>query len=473
MLAESFPLLSLLVWLPLAAAAGLRFVPEQWTIPIGLGVATAELAVIVALLASFDTDSGAMQFAESGFVLGPLRYALGLDGVSVLFPALSAFLALLALLYGLALGAGRGYVTAVLVYLTALLGLFCATNPWLFWLFAALETGAAAFMLWRFSADTGRSRTAIRFLQFSGSGLLFGLLGTALLPAAGVPPQAAFVLLLCGFFLRLPLFPLHGWFPEAARHGGLAAVAVVLLGGAKTGLYGIVRFILPPFPEALARWHDALSLLAIAGVFYGALMALNQTNFRRMLAFAVVSHTSALLLGILTLNLNGLRGAMLMLLETGLASAGLFLAAELTIMRCGTALLPRLGGVFDTLPALGLMFLIAALSLMAMPGTPGFDAAHLLLDGLLESHGPAMTVALALGNVLTAAFLLGAFQRVFLARRKARRHGPPAPLSLCEHLLAGAVSLALLAGFHTHPWLEHIDDALPPLLEAFLDEPQP
>lgn len=473
MLPESFPLLSLLVWLPLLAAAALRFVPERWATRIGLGVVTLELAAIAGLLAAFDGNSGAVQFAESGFSLGPLRYALGLDGVSVLFPALSAFLALLALLFGVALRAGRGYVAAVLVYLTALLGLFCATDPWLFWLFAGLETVTAARMLWSFSSEPDRGRTAIRFLQFSGSGLLFGLLGTALLPTEGAPSQAAFVLLLCGFFLRLPLFPVHGWFPEAARHGGLAAVVLVLSSGAKTGLYGIVRFIPPRFPESLERWHDALSLLAIMGVLYGALLALNQTNLRRMLAFAVVSHTSALFLGILTLNLDGLGGTMLMLLETGLASAGLFLAAELTIVRCGTALLPRLGGVFDALPALGLMFLIAALSLMAMPGTPGFDAAHLLLDGLLESHGPAMTVTLALGNVLTAAFLLWAFQRVFLARRKARHHGPPAPLTLSENLLAGAVSLALLAGFHTHPWLEYIDDALPPLLEEFLDPPHP
>jgi NADH-quinone oxidoreductase subunit M len=117
------------------------------------------------------------------------------------------------------------------------------------------------------------------------------------------------------------------------------------------------------------------------------------------------------------------------------------------------------------------MFLIAALSLMAMPGTPGFDAAHLLFAGLLESHHLAMTVALATGNVLTAAFLLWAFQRVFLAHGKERRRSHVEPPGVVETLLAVAVSLALLAGFHTHPWLEYIDAALPPLVEKFTAAP--
>ncbi|WP_054774242.1 complex I subunit 4 family protein, partial [Methylogaea oryzae] len=420
---------------------------------------------------------------------GWLNYHLGVDGVSLLFVLLTAGLGFLALLYGRdgSTPPPRSYSAAVLAYQAVLVGLFASQDIWLFAWLSAAETGLALWLLWRWRAGvSGPAMTHAS--QFLGGALILLLAAAVLLgwqhaesagrwsfdladllehPAPANLQTAAFFLLLFAFGIRLPLFPLHGWLAPAVQHAGPLAVAPVFLAGLKTGIYGLVRWVLPILPDAVRHWDLYLVPLAVLGIFYGAVLALVQQHLGRLLAYAVVSHASALTLGVLTLDKEGLAGTLLMSIDAGIASAGLLFACGMIHRRTGTVFLPRLGDLFDPLPALGLAFMIAALTLMGMPGTPGFDAAHLLLEGTLEVHEWGVAVALASGNVLTAAMLLWAFQRVFLAQRRGtRRHGCQA-MTLPELIVAGALSAALLAGFYTHPWLSLIEPALPGPLQHY------
>jgi NADH-quinone oxidoreductase subunit M len=228
--------------------------------------------------------------------------------------------------------------------------------------------------------------------------------------------------------------------------------------------------VLPLLPSAVIDWQDFVVGLGVAGIFYGGGLALMQLGLRRLLAFSAISQTGMLLVGVFTLDMEGLVGTLLLSVNFGVAASGLLFATGLVHRRAGTTLLPRLGGVFELMPLLGLTFLISALSTMAMPGTPGFDAAHLLLEGAIGASDWGIAAAVTLGNVLTAALLLWAFQRVFLAERRRIRVRPPSPISLSqpEWLLASAICLSLLGvGFYTEPWVRLVSKSVTHLTSLY------
>jgi NADH-quinone oxidoreductase subunit M len=268
-----------------------------------------------------------------------------------------------------------------------------------------------------------------------------------------------FILLFFGFAIRMPLFPFHGWLPIIAEQGTVASAAIFMV-GLKLGIYAVIRFILPMVPGVAEQWAGFVLTLSLISIFYGALLALMQINSRKLLAFAVVSQTGMLVIGIFSFNEFGLEGSLLLSIAYGLATAGMLFSVGLIYERTRTAFIPRLGGLFDTNSAIALLFLISALSTMVMPGTPGYDAAHLLIEGVIEEDGWLMAIAILIGNVLAAAFLLRAFQQIFIATPK-RAHQPYSsthhPVRQ-ERIIAVAIcSLLIVTGFYTTPWLDFID----------------
>jgi NADH-quinone oxidoreductase subunit M len=275
-----------------------------------------------------------------------------------------------------------------------------------------------------------------------------------------------FFLLFYGMAVRIPLFPLHGWLPKIAEHGSVA-VAPVFLIGLKIGIYGIFRFILPLLPEAVMQWHLYVIAFAVAGIFYAALLALTQVNLRRLLAFAVISHSGILVIGLFSLSHAAFQGVVLLSVNFGLAAAGLLFMTGMVYQRTRTALLAQLGGLFEKIPLIGITFFLAGLSIVGMPGTPGFDAAHLILEAAMHRYGALVTIAAALGNVVAAGFLLWAFQRAFLAP-KPQGMREIAPANRVEMLVAVIVLFCLLgAGFYSEPWLELVDMSLVNLGEHY------
>ena len=209
--------------------------------------------------------------------------------------------------------------------------------------------------------------------------------------------------------------------------------------------------------------------VAVAGVFYAAVMAMMQANLRRLLSFAVVSHTSVLIIGLFSLNQIAFEGSIMLSINFGLAISGLLFMTGFVFWRTQTVLLQKLGDLFDYIPLLGITFLISGLSIVGMPGTPGFDSAHLILEASIHRFGALITIAAALGNVVAAGFLLWAFQRAFLSakvgswNKKAVRSS-----SRCEKTLATIIIVTLLVtGFYTEPWLGLIENSMHGLGELY------
>ena len=239
--------------------------------------------------------------------------------------------------------------------------------------------------------------------------------------------------------------------------------------GVKVGIYGMARFLLPLTADAVIIWQPYVVSFAMVGVFFAAVMAFRQANLRRLMAFAVVSHTSLIVIGLFTLHPAGLQGALLLAVNFGLAITVMLLMVGYVYRRTGTTSLDRLGGLFDRVPFIAVAFLIGGLAILGMPGTPGFDAVHLVLEASIEAFGALPTIATALGNVAAAGFLLWAFQRAFLAPRP--RDVPVSRIVRTrpmEYFVGGATLLVLLAaGFYPEPWLKLTDSATQALAAYF------
>ncbi len=478
----TFPLLTTLTLVPLATMLAILY-SRSSSIALRFGFAGASLTLLLSvyLLTVFDAGTSGIHLVEEAHFFW-LSYRVGVDGANILFIPLTAVLTLLALIYTLITRhvTDRLFIACLLGYETILIGAFVALNAMQFWFWCVLELIPLALLTTHAGTGQNRRWTVVLLMQYWGSGLLMTLAGFLLLAFGLIDAEhdltfdwltikqnnaylhdevLIFVLLFFGFAIRMPLFPFHGWLPALAEQGTVAS-AVVFLVGLKLGIYGVIRYILPMVPGVAEQWSGFVITLGVISIFYGALLALMQINIRRLLAFAVVSQTGMLVIGIFCFNEDGLEGSLLLSIAYGLAMAGMLFSVGLIYERTRTAFLPRLGGLFDTNGTLALLFLISALSTMVMPGTPGFDAAHLLVEGVIEEDGWLLAIAILLGNVMSAAFLLWAFQRMFMATPKRSEQ----PYSCSHHpvrkerMIAVVISLLLIGiGFYTTPWLNFID----------------
>jgi len=468
------PLVLLLQLLPLFGAALVYAFNERATAVIaGKLFALAELVLCIVAVSHINPTLRSLQLAER---FEPLAYHVAVDGISLIFLLVAALLTWLMTLYGMSRGMiSPGRLFAVLLLAEAgLVGMLVTMNVAWFAAFSALELWAVVYLLRRWASSRAEIHALARFVQYQAFGWalfaagclvlgwghaeatggrwsfdLFDLVGTI---PVGKFQMVAFYLLFYGLAVRTPLFPLHGWLPNMAQHG-LIAVGPALMVGVKVGIYGMLRFVLPLTPAAVEYWQPYVVGFAMAGVFFTAALAFQQSNLRRLLAFAVVSHTSLLIIGLFSLHESGIQGAVLLAANFGLAVTGMWFIVGFVFRRTGTTELYELSGLFERIPFLAIAFLIFGLAIVGMPGTPGFDAAHLVLEASIDRFGALSTVATALGNVAAAGFLLWAFQKAFLSQAKAGAHDVDKTL-IMEYLVCGVALSALLAiGFFTEPWL--------------------
>jgi NADH-quinone oxidoreductase subunit M len=493
---SGWPILASLQLLPLLAAALVwRLRDSGGAIVVARIAAAAELALALKLLAGMNPAVAVFQHVEQVSVGGMMLYHAGADGLTALFVLLAAFLSFMLTLYGLVRGlASAGRLSAAILAAEGMLMVMLTTLN-LGWFAAAslAELSCVAYLIGRWSTSTEENRTLAmtRFVQFQATGLVMFAAGVVILawghadavgywsfdlfdlrraPLQGKFESAAFFLMFYGLAVRTPLFPLHGWLPLVA-HRGTVSVAPALLLGIKVGIYGMLRFVLPLTPQAVVEWQPYVVGFAMAGVFYAAILALLQDNLRRLLAFAVVSHTGLIVVGLFTLTAEGMQGAALLAVNFGLAATAMLFMVGLVFRRTRTTDLGRLGGLFERIPFIAVVFLIGGLSIVGMPGTPGFDAAHLVLEAAIHRFGALPAVATALGNVAAAGFLLWAFQRAFLAPRATGEGGAIERTRPMEYLVGALIVAVLLwAGFRVEPWLELTDATLRALAARF---PQP
>ena len=469
-----FPILSLLIFLPLAWALLLPFLPEGRTVRVAaLAGAVLELILALAMLAALNPDSAGMQLVERASWIPSLnvQYLLGIDGIAALFPPLTALL-----FCGVILASWtsiqfmpRLYFALLLALESFTIGVFCALDLVLFFLFWELTLVPIYFLISLWGIGPERRFAATKYTLFMLAGgvlLLFAilLLGLGHASTVGVPapgglsfdyrvllehplPASAqvpvFLLLFFGFAVKAPLFPFHTWLPTVLREGptGLSALLV----GLKLGAFGILRFALPLAPEAAHDYGWLLMSLGGFGALYGALAALQQANLRKMLAFSSVSHVGLVIVGIGTLNLQGVQGAVFQLANFGVIAGGLFLIAGFLHHRLGSTDLASLGGLARPLPRLTAFFLLLGMASIGLPGTSGFAAELLILIGAWQTH-PGLALVAVSSAVLGAAYFLSFFQRAFLGPVTDPAAATAMDLRPREVLIASVMALLVLAG---------------------------
>jgi len=419
----SLPLAAILIWLLDVRLA-------RW---VALGAALLDLALAVAMVVAFDSSVGEFQFVESAVWIPTLNihYQMGVDGISLLFLPLTTllFLGVVVISWNSVRTMPRLYFILLLLLETATLGIFTALDTMAFFLFWELSLIPSFFLISLWGVGPNRRFAASKYIMqmlIGGVPLLFGFLLLAFNHADGglvfdylrllseplgqEPQGVVFLLLLLGFAVKTALFPLHTWLPTVAMEGPLGLTAILL--GIKLGVYGLIRFAIPLAPEAAQQFHWLLAGLGVIALLYGALMALVQTNLRRMLAFSSMSHVGLVVLGLASFNIEGIQGALFALLNFTVISGGLVLLTAMLHQRIGTNEVITLGGVATTMPLLAALFFLFALASMGIPGTNGFIAEFLLIIATLKSHTGAGLAAL-FALILGAGYLLAHYRRVF------------------------------------------------------------
>ena len=432
---QQFPLLSLL-FLPLLLGVGLIWLWPRAVAARGLALLASlvNLGVALIVLLAFDPAQAGFQLIEKYAWIPSLNvhYLVGIDGISLLFlPATGLlFVGVILASWTSVHTLPRLYYSLLLLLEAATLGIFCALDTVLFFLFWEFTLIPLYFLVSLWGIGPNRRHAAMKYtlvMLAGGVPLLFGFLVLAFGAATGgvlvfdlptllltpLPTDVqmlVFLLLLVGFGVKVPLFPLHTWLPLLAMEGPAAVAAIVT--GLKLGAYGLIRFAVPLAPTAAQELHWLLAALGTVAILFGAAAALAQTNLRRMLGYASLSHVGLVVLGIASFNLQGLQGAVLQLLNFSIASGGLFLLTSHLHHRTGSTDIANLGGAARTMPLLASFFLLYGLAGMGLPGTSGFPAELLILMSTFEHHAGAGLAALA-GMVGGAAYFLSLYRRAF------------------------------------------------------------
>ena len=436
----SFNYLTTIIFLPLVGAILIAFVPnlsDRLIKRIAAIFTFIPLVLSIFLFFNFDKSVG-IQFEEKLSWIPAINahYHLGVDGLSLPLVVLMSFLGFLVVLISWKINLRpREYFAWLLLLETSILGVFCSLDLLLFFLFWEIEVIPMYFLIsiW----GTGRKEySAIKYVVYTlfGSALMLaGILSlyfttgslsmvdiaqTGLAPfAATIPIVAIFFLLLTGFAIKLPVFPLHTWLPDAHTDAP-TAVSVVLAGALlKMGGYGMIRVCISIFPQVARDYAPILVAFAVVSVLYGAAVTLRQTDLKRLIAYSSISHMGYVLLGIFALSQVSLTGAALQMFSHGVITGLLFAMAGLVMHNTGERDLRKLGGLVRQMPIIAVVFSIAGLGALGLPTTSGFAAEFLVFVGSFSSTVVAgiqvYTILAVLGIVITAGYILWMLQRIF------------------------------------------------------------
>ena len=480
-----FPLLSVIIFLPVIAALLVLAMKDTRAIAIGIVTASITLALTAFAWITHDTSTAAMQLTESIGFLG-IGYSLGIDGISAMFLPATALLTLFAVLCASKSVERnvKGYMAALLLSEAALLGAFAATDLSLFWIFFVAEIIPSYFLIkgWGTGSEKdGVARNYLMYMTLSALAIGIGFIllainvvdgisfDLAVIAAQEIDPtmQTLIFFVLCvGFAIKAPLFPLHSWLPKVLEHGPLVGMSVFLV-GIKLGAYCFIRFVIPLLPEATAEWFWLMAVFGVLSMVYGAMIALVQTNLRRLMAFASVSHMGVVMLGFFSLNISGIEGGLLQAINLGITGAGLFLIASFLSVRISSPDLSAMGGLQSRAPYLALGFLVIALSAIGMPGTSGFNGEHMVLLGAFERHW-LMAICVGIGPILAAAYFLKFYQRAFLGDAPEKKTKDVGDLDGSERFIVVAlVAVVFWIGLFTTPFISTMRSSVEMIASEF------
>ena len=394
---------------------------------IALATTLVVLAVSVVLVAGFDPANTAYQFVEFAPWFAGASYHLGVDGVSILFVLLTAFLMPICILASWKSVETRvvEYMIAFLILETLVIGVFTSLDLFLFYIFFE-GTLVPMFLIIGIWGGQNRIYAAYKFFLYTLLGSVLMLLamlwmahtaGTTSIPELkrfAFSPAVQPILWLAffaSFAVKMPMWPVHTWLPDAhvqAPTAGSVILAGVLL---KMGGYGFVRFSLPMFPEASAQLFWLVMGLSMVAIVYTSLVALVQRDMKKLIAYSSVAHMAFVTIGLFAFNRQGIEGALIVMLSHGLVSGALFLCVGVIYDRLHTREIDRYGGLSDNMPVYALLFLLFTMASIGLPGTSGFVGEFLSLVGAYEAHSWVAFVATT-GVILGAAYMLYLYWRV-------------------------------------------------------------
>ena len=464
--------LSIILFLPLATGVIGALLPRgmaRWAVLAGT---VAVLAYAIVLLFDFDSGARGLQYVTDDEWIPELgiRYQLGIDGLNLFMVVLTAISWVACTL----VAAFREQERAKLFFFhmalaeTAVLGAFLAQDLALFIIFFDLMLVPFYFLIggWG-TGDRVRATTMfviytlVGSLLMLGAAIALGVLATpdggelsfslAVLEERSVPEgsqQWIVLLFALAFFVKAPLFPLHGWVPETYRSTSIPVLALLSAVLSKVGVYGFLRIVLPVMPEGSQHWQELFIIVAVFSILYGSILAFSQDNIRLVVAYSSIAQLGFIVLGIFALEDKGAQGAVFQMLNHGLVVVPLFLIIGVIAMRAGgSQLVEQLGGMAFRAPVLAALFLITTFATLAMPGSANFIGEILVLFGAFEDKLVYGLVA-SIGVVLASVYMIRLFQRTMH-----NRVGPKVRSSEIDglHLAAIAPLVAVIVALGVYP----------------------
>ncbi|MEQ1727592.1 MAG: NADH-quinone oxidoreductase subunit M [Vicinamibacterales bacterium] len=476
--------LSLLLFLPLVGALLILCVPTRnvnavkW---LANGVSLAGFLLSIPLWFWYNPKSPEFQFIERARWIPSVgaEYFLGVDGISTLLILLTTLMGFIAILSSWSAIAERvkEYYFALLVLQTGMLGAFMSLDFLLFFLFWEVMLVPMYFLIgiW---GSSNRLYSAIKFFLYTLAGSVVMLLGILALyfhnhsvtgvytfdivqlQKLAIPFDLQWWIFLAfffGFAIKVPMFPFHTWLPDAhtdAPTAGSVILAAVLL---KMGTYGFLRFSLPMLPEATHHFVPFIAALSIVGIVYGALVALAQKDWKRLVAYSSVSHMAMVMLGMFSLNPVGIAGSVIQQINHGISTGALFLLVGVVYERRHTREIAEYGGLSRVMPAFAAVFLVMTMSSIGLPTLNGFIGEFLILQGVFTKSWVWAAFA-ASGIVLGAAYMLSLYQRTMFGAVANEKNQSLPDLSVREWVtFMPLIVLAVWIGLYPAPFLERIN----------------
>jgi NADH-quinone oxidoreductase subunit M len=489
-----------LIGIPLVLALSLLYRESEEPMKIGaLIVSIIEFLISIPLYTNFKIGFAGMQFeVEHPWIqsLG-ISYHLGIDGISLFLVLLTTFIMPITILsswHSIHKGM-REFLIVILTIETALIGTFTALDMVLFFVFWEAVLIPMYFIIGIWGAER-RIYAAIKFFIYTalGSALMlvailylyfahidqFGTPSMNVLdfyklniPYFGItsPQGLVFLAFSLAFAIKIPMFPLHTWLPDAhveAPTAGSVILAAILL---KMGTYGFLRFSLPLFPQATMDFLPVISVIAIIGIIYGAMVAFAQNDLKKLVAYSSVSHLGLVMLGILVLNVQGVEGGIYQMLNHGLSTGALFIIVGMIYERRHTKLIAEFGGISKVMPVFAIFFMLAALSSIGLPLLNGFIGEFLILVGAFRWNYIYSALG-ATGMILGAIYMLWAYQRVMFGPLENSENKALRDLSLREIMVfLPIVLMFFVMGVYPKPFLSRMEPTVEALLKSKFEQP--
>jgi len=486
----AFPLLSVTVLLPAVGAVAVALVsrrrPELCRL-MALAVSVATGALTIAVLVTFETGEAGFQMVDKATWIRDLdiSWHLGVDGISLFLLVMTGIMFPIAIVGAPATHDEKPFLAWLLLLEAGCLGVFLALDLFVFFIMFEIVLVPMYFLIsgWGYAERRYASMKFFLYTMLGSAFMLVGLISTAVLHGRATgeitfnlitiaSDQSAiatstarwlFLAFAVAFAVKVPVFPLHTWLPDAhtqAPTAGSVILAAVML---KLGTYGFLRYGLYLFPEASAWFAPAMVTLGTIGIIYGAVVATMQRDLKRLVAFSSVAHLGFIILGTFSLTTQGLEGSVLQMVNHGLSTGALFLLVGMISDRRHTRAIAKLRGLQKVAPVFAGVFTVVMLSSIGLPGLNGFIGEFLILLGSFTS-ARWWSVVGAAGVILAALYLLWAYQRTFHGEPDADNQGFAEMTGREALVMAPLIGLIVFLGVYPKPVLERMEPAVKALV---------